>query len=255
MTTSPTPPPLASDLEAGLKRLRLSAIRREAPAVLATAKAQRWAPEELLRVLITTEIAARDQSGCATRLTAARFPITKTLDEFNQPESTIPKASYDYLSTLEWLHHATNLCLIGPAGTGKTHMLIALGHAAINHGYRARYFTAIDLVEHLYRAVADNTVGKTIEHVCRNDLIIIDEIGFAPLDHTGCQLLFRLVSAAYEHRSIAIGSHTPFEQWGRFLPDQPTAVSLLDRLCHHAHIITTTGDSYRLRHRTGGTPT
>jgi len=100
--------------------------------------------------------------------------------------------------------------------------------------------------------VADNTVDKTIEQICRNELIIIDEIGFAPLDHTGCQLLFRLVTAAYEHRSIAIGSHNPFDQWGRFLPDQPIAVSLLDRLCYHAHIITTTGDSYRLTHRTGG---
>jgi DNA replication protein DnaC len=141
-------------------------------------------------------------------------------------------------------------CLVGPAGTGKTHHLIGLGRAAVTAGYKVRYFTAIELVEHLYRAVADNTVGRAIEAVCRNDLIIIDEIGFAPLDHTGCQLLFRLVAAGYERRSIAIGSHSPFEQWGRFLPDQPTAVSLLDRLCHHAHIITTTGDSYRLTHRT-----
>jgi len=90
---------------------------------------------------------------------------------------------------------------------------------------------------------------KAIENVCGNDLVIIDEIGFAPLDHTGCQMLFRLVAACYERRPIAIGSHSPFEQWGRLLPDQPTAVSLLDRLCQGAHIITTTGDSYRLTHR------
>ena len=88
--------------------------------------------------------------------------------------------------------------------------------------------------------------------MCRNELIIIDEIGFAPLDHTGCQLLFRLVAAAYERRSARHRLTLPFEQWGRFLPDQPTAVSLLDRLCHHAHIITTSGDSYRLTHRTTG---
>ena len=110
----------------------------------------------------------------------------------------------------------------------------------------------MDLIEHLYRAVADNTVGKTIEQLCRNDLIIIDEIGFAPLDHNGAQLLFRMVAAAYERRSLAIGSHSPFEQWGRVLPDQASGTSLLDRLCHHAHIITPTGDSYRLTHRTTG---
>lgn len=244
------PAPLAPDVEAALRRLRLAAIRREAPNVLATARAQRWTPEEVLRVLVEAEITSRDASNTRNRMTAARFPIDKTLDEFRLDQSSVPRSSHDYLVTLEWIRQAENLCLVGPAGTGKSHFLIGLGHAAVAAGYKVRYFTAVDLVEHLYRAVADNTVGRAIETVCRNDLIIIDEIGFAPLDHTGCQLLFRLVAAAYERRSIAIGSHSPFDQWGRFLPDQPTAVSLLDRLCHHAHIITTTGDSYRLTHRT-----
>jgi DNA replication protein DnaC len=243
------PIPLAADVEAGLRRLRLAAIRRLAPEVLATAKAQRWPPDEVLRVFVEAETAARDESNCRNRMSMARFPIDKTLDEFRLAESSIPTSSHDYLAGLEWIHHAENLCLVGPAGTGKSHYLIGLGRAAVTAGYKVRYFTAVELVEHLYRAVADNTVGKTIEQVCRNDLIIIDEIGFAPLDHTGCQLLFRLVAAAYERRSIAIGSHSPFNDWGRFLPDQPTAVSLLDRLCHHAHIITTSGDSYRLTHR------
>ncbi|MEX0698664.1 MAG: IS21-like element helper ATPase IstB [Acidimicrobiia bacterium] len=252
MSTRSTPPTLPSDLEAGLRRLRLGTIRRNAPEVLLTAKTQRWAPEETLRVLVDLEIAARDQSNTRTRMTAARFPVEKTLDQFNLAESSIPKATHDYLITLDWISRGDNLCLVGPAGTGKTHYLIALGTAAVEAGHRVRYYTAIDLVETLWRALADNTVGKTIEQVCRNNLIIIDEIGFAPLDHTGCQLLFRLISAAYEKRSVAIASHSPFEDWGRFLPDQPTAVSLLDRLCHHAHIITTTGQSYRLTHRSTG---
>jgi DNA replication protein DnaC len=247
---TPTAAPLAADLDAGLRRLKLATIRRQAPEVLATARAQRWAPEETLRALVEAEIVARDESNTRTRMTLAKFPLTKTLDEFNLAESSIPARSHNYLTTLEWLGNATNLCLVGPAGTGKSHYLIGLGRAAVTAGYRVKYFTAVDLVEHLYRAVADNTVGKAIEQICRNDLIILDEIGFAPLDHTGSQMLFRLVSAAYERRAIAIASHSPFEAWGRFLPDQPTTVSLLDRLCHHAHIITTTGDSYRLKHRT-----
>ena len=168
------PIPLAADVEAGLRRLRLSAIRRLAPEVLATAKAQRWPPEELLRVFVDAEIAARDESNCNNRMSVARFPIDKTLDEFRLDESSIPRASNDYLITLEWIHHAENLCLVGPAGTGKSHYLIGLGRAAVSAGYKVRYFTAVDLVEHLYRAVADNTVGKAIETVCRNDLIIID---------------------------------------------------------------------------------
>ena len=252
MTPRTTAAALPADIEAGLKRLKLSTIRRAAPEVLLTAKTQRWAPEETLRVLIDMEIASRDKSNTANRMTMARFPIGKTFDEFNLAESSIPKASHDYLITLDWIGRADNVCLVGPAGTGKTHYLIALGTAAVEAGHKVRYFTAVELVEHLYRAVADNTVGKAIEAVCRNDLIIIDEIGFAPLDHTGCQLMFRLIAAAYERRAVAIASHSPFDTWGRFLPDQPTAVSLLDRLCHHAHIIATNGDSYRLKHRTGG---
>jgi DNA replication protein DnaC len=251
MTTRKPAPPLDADLEAALRRLRLAAVRANAPEVLATARSQRWAPEDVLRTLVELEITARDASNARNRLAAARFPITKTLDEFALSESSIARKSYDHLVTLEWIHHAENLCLIGPAGTGKTHMLIALGHAAVNAGRRVRYWTAVDLIEHCYRATADNTVGRTIEQLCRNDLIIIDELGFAPLDHTGAQLLFRIVAAAYERRSLAIASHHPFERWGQFLPDQATGTSLLDRLCHHAHIITTSGDSYRLKHRKG----
>jgi len=250
--TAHIPPALPSDLEAGLRRLKLAAIRRNAPEVPLTAKTQRWSPEETLRVLVDLEVTARDESNMRARMAAARFPVEKTLDEFNLAESSIPPATHAYLVTLDWIRRADNLCLIGPAGTGKTHYLIALGRAAVEAGHRVRYYTAIDLVETLWRALADNTVGKTIEQICRNQLIIIDEVGFAPLDHTGCQLLFRLISAAYEKRSLAVASHSPFEDWGRFLPDQPTAVSLLDRLCHHAHIITTSGQSYRLTHRSTG---
>ena len=252
MSRTTTAAPLPDDLEAGLKRLKLSAIRRQAPELLLTAKTQRWTSEETLRVLVELEITSRDESNTRNRLSAARFPVAKTLDEFNLAESSIGRASHDYLVTLDWIRRADNLCLVGPAGTGKSHYLIALGHTAVEAGHRVRYFTAVELIEQLWRAVADNTVGRAIEQICRHELIIVDEIGFAPLDHTGCQLLFRLIAAAYERRSVAIASHSPFEQWGRFLPDQPTAVSLLDRLCHHAHIITTTGDSYRLTHRSAG---
>jgi hypothetical protein len=114
----------------------------------------------------------------------------------------------------------------------RHHCLIAIGRAAVEAGHRVRYYTAIELVEQLWRGQADSTVGKTIEQVCRNDLIVIDEIGFASLEPVLCQLLFRFISAAYEKRSVAIASHTPFEDWGRFLTDQPTSGANLDRLCH-----------------------
>jgi DNA replication protein DnaC len=237
------PPPLAADLNAGLRRLKLAAMRRLAPELLVTARTQRWNPEEFLRTLIDAEITARDESNARTRMRNAAFPVTKQLAEFDVAASSIPQATFDYLASLEWIRAAENACLIGPAGTCKSHVLAALGVAAVEAGHKVRYFTAAELVETLYRALADNSVGRVIDTLLRNDLIICDELGFAPLDDTGAQLLFRFVAAAYERRSLGIGSHWPFESWGRFLPEHTTAVSLLDRLLHHCHVVITSGDS------------
>ncbi len=173
--------------------------------------------------------------------------MTKRLEEFDVAASSVKRASFDYLQSLEWVRAAENLCLVGPAGTGKSHLLVALGHEAVEAGFKVRYFTAADLVESLYRGYADNSVGRMIEQLVRADLIVIDEIGFAPLDDTGAQLFFRVVAAAYERRSLAIASHWPFEEWGRFLPEHTTAVSLLDRLLHHATTVATEGESFRMR--------
>ena len=249
-------PALPADLEDGLRRLKLAAMRRLTPELLVTAKTQRWAPEEFLRTLVEAEITARDASNARNRLKAAAFPVTKTLDEFDIGASSIPPATFNYLASLEWIRAPENLCLLGPAGTGKSHLLVALGVAAIEAGHRVRYFAAADLVETLYRGLADNSVGRLIDGLLRNDLIILDELGFAPLDDTGAQLLFRFVAAAYERRALGIGSHWPFDQWGRFLPEHTTAVSLLDRLLHHNNLVVTEGQSYRMRQaRTrGGAP-
>ena len=240
-------PALAPDLHAGLRRLKLAAMRALAPELLVTAKTQRWAPEELLRTLVEAEICARDASNARHRLKAAAFPVVKTLEEFDVAASSIPRATFDYLASLEWITARENLCLVGPAGTGKSHTLIALGVAAVQAGHRVRYFTAAELVETLYRGLADNSVGRGIEALLRADLVIVDELGFAPLDDTGAQLLFRFVAAAYERRALGVGSHWPFEQWGRFLPEHTTAVSLLDRLLHHSIVMVTEGESFRMR--------
>src|SRR5438128_354244 len=241
------PAPLAPDLVTGLKRLKLSTVRAMAPEVLQTAKTQRWAPEELLRTLVEAECAARDASRVRTRMRQAGFPVVKSLEEFQLASSSVPRATFDYLASLEWIRGAENLCLVGPAGTGKSHLLVALGHAAVQGGLRVRYLSAVELVETLYRGLADNTVARVIESLLRNDLVLVDEVGFAPLDATGTQLLFRFVASAYERRSLGVGSHWPFEEWGRFLPEHTTAVSMLDRLLHHAVVVVTEGESFRMR--------
>jgi DNA replication protein DnaC len=253
--TAPAPP-LSADLTAGLRRLKLASMRRIAPELLVTAKTQRWSPEDFLRTLVEAEITSRDASNARARLKAANFPVTKRLEEFNVAVSSIPAATVDYLASLEWIAAAENPVLVGPAGTGKSHLLVALGHAAVDAGHRVRYFNAAELVDTLYRGLADNSVGRVIETILRADYVIVDELGFAPLDTNGAQLLFRFVAAAYERRAIGIASHWPFEEWGRFLPEHTTAVSMLDRLLHHANVVVTQGDSYRMREaRAKGGPT
>ena len=252
---STAPPPLAADLTTGLRRLKLAAIRRLAPELLVTARTQRWDPEEFLRTLIEAEITARDESNARTRMRSAAFPVLKTLAEFDVAASSIPRPTFDYLASLEWIRAAENYCAVGPAGTGKSHSLVAFGVAAVTAGRKVRYFTAAELVETLYRGLADNSVGRVIDQTLRAELVIVDEIGFAPLDDTGAQLLFRFVAAAYERIALGVASHWPFDQWGRFLPEHTAAMSLLDRLLHHAVVVVTEGESFRMRQarsKTGG---
>ena len=255
--------PLAADVVAGLTRLKLAHFRAIAAETLQTATTQRWTPEALLRALLTAEVTGRDAANQVARRKAAGFPVaagTKTFDDFQVAPSSVPPATVAYVASLEWLRARENLCLIGPAGTGKSHLLVAAGQAAILAGYKVKYALAADLVETLYRGLADNTVGKVIDGLLRHDAILVDELGFAPLDDVGTQLLFRFVAAAYERRSLGVASHWPFDQWGHFLPQQSTAASLLDRLLHHAVIVVTEGESFRMKEarsragRAGGRP-
>src|SRR5512140_3706398 len=142
-------------------------MRRLAPDLLITAKTQRWAPEELLRTLVEAEITAREASNARTRLKAAAFPVTNTLEEFDRSASTIPGATLDYLTSLEWITARENLALVGPAGTGKSHLLVALGAAAVAAGHKVRYFTAAELTETLYRGLPDNSGGRVLDTLRR----------------------------------------------------------------------------------------
>jgi DNA replication protein DnaC len=233
--------PLDPELEAGLRRLKLRRVRELAPELLQTARTQRWRPEELLATLVGEEIAARDRSNLATRLKQAQFPSHKTLEGFEPAASELPRATFDYLASLEWLEARDNLCLAGPAGTGKSHLSQALGRAAVEAGRRVRFFAADELVEALYRGLADNTVGKLIASLLRNDLVVVDDLGFTAFDRAAADHLFRFVAAAYERRSLIVSTTVAFERWTDFLPDETVATAILDRLLHHCHVIRTKG--------------
>ena len=233
------------------RRLRLRYIREQAPDVLATAKAQRWEPAEVLRVLLTAEAAGRDSSTTETRRRKARFPTGKTFDIWHTDRSSITPATQQALRTLEWVDRHENLVVAGPSGTGKSHLCEALGHAAINHAKTVAWFSVEDLGALVRRHRIDNSITRAFTPILRADLIIVDDIGMLPISPDAAEGLYRLVDAAYERKSLAVSSNlhpAGFDQ----LMDTTIATALVDRLLHHAHVVLTHGDSIRLADATSG---
>jgi DNA replication protein DnaC len=234
-----------------LKQLRLPHMRTHAPDILATARAQRWEPAETLRALLTEELAGRQASSIRTRLKTAGFPTGKTFDTWNQQVSSVPEPTARSLATLEWIDRHENLVVAGPSGTGKSHLVEALGHAAIEHGCHVQWFSLEQLGTLVGRHRADGTTSRAIKRLMRADLICIDDIGLLPVSTETAEALYRVVDAAYEQRSIAISSNLHPAGFDELMP-KTIANATVDRLLHHAHVVITTGDSIRLTQATGG---
>jgi DNA replication protein DnaC len=233
------------ELEALCRRLRLRYIREQAPDVLLTAKAQRWDPAELLRVLLVAEAEGRDRSTIEVKRRKARLPTGKTFATWAPERCSVSAASQAALRTLEWVDRAENVVICGPSGTGKSHFSEALGHAAIEAGCNVRWFSVEDLGALVRRHRVDDTIAKAFTPILRCQLIIVDDIGLLPISADAAEGLYRLIDAAYERRSLAISSNlhpSGFDQ----LMDPTIATALVDRLMHHAHVLLTEGDSIRL---------
>ena len=234
-----------------LKALRLPHMRRAAPELLATAKAQRWEPAEAVRALLAEELAGRQASSVAARRKAAGFPTGKTFDAWDETLSSIPAPTQRALRTLEWVTRGENLVVCGPSGTGKTHFLESLGHAAIDAGHKVSWFSLEDLGTLVRRHGADDTTGRAIKRIMRADVIVIDDIGLLPVAADTAEALYRVVDAAYEKRSIALSSNLHPAGFDELMP-KTIANATVDRLLHHAHIVLTAGDSIRLTQATTG---
>jgi DNA replication protein DnaC len=248
---TPEAPPLPEDLEQLLRRLRLPHIRRAAPDVLATARAQRWEPAEVLRSLLGEELAGRERSSLATRRAAAAFPTGKTFEAWEPKASSIPPPTQSALRTLEWVRRRENLVVCGPSGTGKTFFLEAIGQATVEAGMKVAWFTLEDLGVLVRRHRADDTVTRAVARILRSDLIAIDDIGLLPVSPDAAEGLYRLVDAAYEKRSVAVSSNLHPSGFDELMP-KTLAGATVDRLLHHAHVCVTTGDSVRLQQATSG---
>ena len=170
-------------------------MRRAAPEVLAVAKAQRWDPAEVLRVLLAEEVTGQERSALATRRAAAGFPTGKTFDAWNPQACSIPAPTQQAFRTLEWVHRRENLVVCGPSGTGKTFLLEALGQQAVEAGRRVAWLRLEDLGVLLRRHRADDTVAKAITRLLKAELVIVDDIGLLPVATDAAEGLYRLVDA------------------------------------------------------------
>jgi DNA replication protein DnaC len=217
------------------------------------ARAEGWGYEAFLEALLEAEVFARDASGARQRIRAAGFPALKALEDFDwaaQPAAERPLV--EHLAGLSWVAEAANVCFLGPPGTGKTHLAIALGIKACQAGHRVAFASAADWVARLEGAQERNSLEAELRRLERYGVLILDEVGYLPLERQAANLLFALVARRYERGSMIITSNRSFEQWGEILGDAMVAAALIDRLVHHATMIALKGKSYRLRERGAG---
>ena len=201
----------------------------------------------LLR-LTELELATRAANAVATRIKQAEFPVLKDLDTYDfsvMPGLSKPKVLE--LSRCEWIEQKSNCCLVGNQGTGKTHLAVALGQAACRAGLRVRFFTAAGLVSQLEKAQKQYTLDRFLNQLERVQLLICDELGYVSLSRGGIELLFRVFADRYERASMLVTSNLPFSEWNQIFQGERMTAALLDRLCHHCHIIEMNGESYRFR--------
>jgi DNA replication protein DnaC len=234
-------------IQAACKTLQLPTIRTQAAALAAAAAKQRLSHKAFLAEALTAECDERDARRRIRLVHEAKFPRTKRLADFDH--SRIPDltpATLGDLAAGSWIDRGEPLVLLGDSGTGKTHLLIALGTCAAEAGRRVRYLTCAQLVNELAEAADDKQLSRVLGRYARLDLLCLDEVGYLTLDPRGAELLFQIITAREERASIACASNAPFSEWGNTFTDPRLAAAVVDRLTFNAHIIQTGTSSYRL---------
>lgn len=205
--------------------------------------------EQFLTELFTAEISGRQQNRISRALKRAAFPQNKSLDAFEWDSITFPaNTTPDHITSLRFVQEKESLICMGAVGTGKTHLVTALGIKACMEEMQVRFFRTADLANRLLEHHGRGTLAKFMRELTECDLLILDELGFVPLHRHGAELLFNVIASCYEQRSVAVTTNLEFGQWNTVLADNRLTAALIDRLVHHARILAFTGPSYRLRH-------
>ena len=215
-----------------------------------TARADGWSHEEYLATVLARQVADREANGTALRTAGAHFPAIKTIEDFNlDHQPALRRDILAHLATTTFVPSAGNVVFLGPPGVGKSHLAIALGIKAIHAGHPVLFDTAIGWVTRLREAHDQARLPHELRRLRRYRLLIIDEVGYIPFDQHAANLFFQLISSRYEQGSVLVTSNMPFGRWGEIFGDDVVAAAMIDRLVHHAEVLTLTGDSYRTRAR------
>jgi len=242
--------PQMDRISSHFRRLKLSKAEERVEALLQEATEKELTYSDFLDRLLSEEVAAKTDKAIQMRTKMARLPYLKSLESFDfKYQPSIDEKQIRELATCRFIEHGDSIVLLGPPGVGKTHLAVALGLKAIEDGYRVLFASATALIAALAKAHSENRFEERLKTYVVPKLLIVDEIGYIPIERLGANLFFQLISRRYERGSMILTSNQSFANWGEIFGDQVIATAILDRILHHSVTVSIRGESYRLKEK------